>query len=99
MVIQMLCEQPILNRFNERGSVKTRAAARPSSLPSSAPAFIVVLLGIMSFGGYFWLAHSVQQLANDSARAAVAGLNASERQQLARSTQRCRTMSSSALQR
>jgi Flp pilus assembly protein TadG len=50
------------------------------------PAFVVVLLGIMSFGGYFWLAHSVQQLANDSARAAVAGLNATQRQQLAQST-------------
>src|ERR1700761_8291537 len=47
------------------------------------PAFVVILLGIMSYGGYFWLAHSVQQLANDGARAAVAGLDANERQQLA----------------
>ncbi len=49
------------------------------------PVFIVLLLGIMCYGGYFWLAHSVQQLANDSARSAVAGLTAAERQQLAQS--------------
>ena len=50
------------------------------------PIFVVLLLGIMSYGGYFWLAHSVQQLANDSARAAVAGLDVNERQQLVQST-------------
>lgn len=50
------------------------------------PLIVIMLLGIMSYGGYFWLAHSVQQLANDGARAAVAGLSATERQQLAQST-------------
>ncbi len=50
------------------------------------PLIVVMLLGIMSYGGYFWLAHSVQQLANDGARAAVAGLSATERQSLAQST-------------
>ena len=50
------------------------------------PLIVVMLLGVMSYGGYFWLAHSVQQLANDGARAAVAGLSATERQQLAQST-------------
>ncbi len=50
------------------------------------PVFVVLLLGIMSYGGYFWLAHAVQQLANDSARAAVAGLDVAERQSLAQST-------------
>ena len=39
----------------------------------------------MAYGGYFWMAHSVQQMANDSARAAVAGLDATERETLARS--------------
>src|ERR1700744_4715711 len=45
-----------------------------------------MLLGIVSYGGYFWIAHSIQQLANDSARAALAGLTASERQTLAQAT-------------
>ena len=49
------------------------------------PLLIVVLCGILTYGGYFWVAHSVQQMANDSARAAVAGLDANERETLARS--------------
>ena len=47
------------------------------------PMLILLLLGIMVYGGYFLMAHSVQQLANDAARAALGGLSDSERQQLA----------------
>lgn len=47
------------------------------------PLLIAVLFGIIAYGGYFWTAHSLQQLANDSARAALAGLDAPERLQLA----------------
>ncbi len=50
-----------------------------------APVLIAMLLGIVSYGGYFFLAHSLQEIANDSARAAIAGLTATERQQLAQS--------------
>jgi Flp pilus assembly protein TadG len=50
------------------------------------PLYLVMLLGIASYGGYFWIAHSVQQLANDGARAAIAGLSQTERAQLAQST-------------
>ena len=47
------------------------------------PVLMLLLLGIVVYGGYFLLAHSVQQLANDAARAALGGLSDSERQQLA----------------
>ncbi|MCI3182279.1 pilus assembly protein [Caulobacter sp. CCUG 60055] len=47
------------------------------------PLFLVLLSGIISYGGYFWLAHALQQIANDAARVAVAGLDANERQTLA----------------
>ena len=47
------------------------------------PVLIILLMGIMAYGGYFLLAHSLQQLANDAARAALGGLSDSERQQLA----------------
>ena len=47
------------------------------------PLLILLLLGIIVYGGYFLIAHSVQQLANDSARAALAGLTDTERQSLA----------------
>ena len=48
-----------------------------------APVLVVILLGVCAYGGYFWMSHSVQQLANDAARAAVGGLDATERQSLA----------------
>ena len=47
------------------------------------PILLLLLLGIMVYGGYFLMAHSLQQLANDAARAAVAGLSDTERQELA----------------
>ena len=51
-----------------------------------APLFLVMLLGILAYGGYFWRAHSLQQIANDAARASIAGLTATERASLARAT-------------
>jgi Flp pilus assembly protein TadG len=47
------------------------------------PLLIVMILGICAYGGYFWMSHSVQQLANDAARAALGGLDTTERQSLA----------------
>lgn len=47
------------------------------------PALAVMLLGICGWGGYFWLSHSVQQLTNDAARAAMGGLDTAERASLA----------------
>jgi Flp pilus assembly protein TadG len=49
------------------------------------PLLLTILFAIISYGGYFWTAHELQQLANDSARAAMAGLDADERQALATS--------------
>jgi Flp pilus assembly protein TadG len=50
------------------------------------PIFLVMVMGIIVWGQYFWISHAVQQLANDSARAALAGLDAGERETLARTT-------------
>jgi Flp pilus assembly protein TadG len=47
-----------------------------------APLFIVLLLGIVAYGIYFGASHSVQQIAADAARTAIAGLNQTERQTL-----------------
>lgn len=48
------------------------------------PVLLVLLSGIFTYGGYFLTAHTVQQLANDAARAAIAGLDDDERLTLAR---------------
>lgn len=49
-----------------------------------APIFFLVLLTMIAYGIYLMAAYSVQQIAADAARTAVAGLNSTERQQLAR---------------
>ncbi len=48
-----------------------------------SPILIFLIMCIFSYGGYFLLAHTIQQLANEAARAAVAGVNDSERRSLA----------------
>ncbi|WP_298671222.1 TadE/TadG family type IV pilus assembly protein [uncultured Sphingomonas sp.] len=44
-----------------------------------APVLLTILLGVLGYGQYFLLAHSAQQIANDSARATISGMNAAER--------------------
>lgn len=51
-----------------------------------APLMLMILMGIVAYGGYFWRAHSLQQVANDAARSAIAGLTPAERGALARLT-------------
>ncbi|MBA4091377.1 MAG: pilus assembly protein TadE [Sphingobium sp.] len=46
------------------------------------PLLILLLMGILAYGSWFMTAHSLQQAANDAARASVAGLNATERRTL-----------------
>lgn len=48
------------------------------------PVLLLMMSGIFTYGGYFLTAHTVQQLANDAARAAIAGLDDDERLALAR---------------
>lgn len=48
-----------------------------------APVLMMILLGILGYGQYFMLAHSAQQIANDSARATISGMSATERVTLA----------------
>lgn len=48
-----------------------------------APLFIFLILGMIAYGIYFGAAHSVQQIAADAARTAIAGLDEAERQTLA----------------
>lgn len=49
-----------------------------------APVLLMALLGILSYGMYFGVANSVQQLAANAARASVSGLNDDERAAIAR---------------
>jgi Flp pilus assembly protein TadG len=62
-----------------------RMDVRGSSLIEAAfalPILVTMLMGIMGFGSWFMTAHSLQQAANDAARASVAGLSTTERRSL-----------------
>ncbi len=68
----------MLRRFlNEEGAVSVEFAL-------IAPVMLFMVSGIIYFGHYFAIAGSLQQLAAETARASVRGLDASERCQLAR---------------
>lgn len=47
-----------------------------------APVFIFLVMGMLAYGIYLGAVHSVQQLAADAARAAVAGIDETERRDL-----------------
>lgn len=48
------------------------------------PIMVVLMIGIVVYGSWFLMAQSVQSLASEGARAAIGGLDASERESLAR---------------
>ncbi len=66
-----------------RGFGWGRAGTAAVEFAILSPLLLLLLLGIVAYGGYFLMAHSVQQLANDAARAALPGLSDTERKQLA----------------
>lgn len=84
-------------RLSYSGDMETTAPIRPrplarllhdrrgSTLVEAAfalPLLIALLFGILIYGSWFMTAHSLQQAANDAARAAVAGLTSTERRTL-----------------
>lgn len=66
-----------------RAVLKDRSGASALEFAIVGPLFLMMLMGIVAYGGYFWIAHAVQQVANDSARVALGGLTTSERASLA----------------
>lgn len=48
------------------------------------PLFLALLACMVVFGGWLWMAQTVQHMASEGARAAIGGLNTGEREALAR---------------
>lgn len=61
---------------------KCRSGSSAVEFAIVAPILIMTLFSLVAYGIYLSAAHSVQQIAADAARTAVAGLNATEREQL-----------------
>lgn len=66
-----------------RRAITNTAASSAVEFALLAPVFLLLVFGALAYGIYFGAAHSVQQLAADAARAAVAGLDGDERAALA----------------
>lgn len=62
-----------------KGNIRAVAAVEFAIV---VPVLMLILFGIIAYGIFFGAANSVQQLAANSARAAMGGLDASERQEL-----------------
>ncbi len=60
-----------------------RSATAAVEFAILSPLYIFLVMGMTAYGIYFGASHSVQQLSADAARAAIAGIDASERQTLA----------------
>lgn len=71
-----LNDRPTFPRRRRQGSAAIEFAL-------VGPLMVLMLVGMVVYGGWMWLAQSVQTLATESARAAVGGLDAAERISLA----------------
>lgn len=71
-------------RSGQTGFRADTAGAAALEFALVVPLLLALLMGIILYGGWFWLAHSVQSLASEGARAAVGGLDRSEQETLAR---------------
>ncbi|MDG2532619.1 pilus assembly protein [Sphingomonas sp. HITSZ_GF] len=66
------------------GLWRDRRGAAAIEMAFSLPILLMLICGIVTYGGWFLCANSVQQAANEAARAAIGGLDPSERAGLVR---------------
>lgn len=64
---------------------ETRQGAAAVEFALVGPILILLLAGLVVYGGWYWMAQSVQSMASEGARAAVGGLDVAERERLAKS--------------
>ncbi|WHA40220.1 TadE/TadG family type IV pilus assembly protein [Agrobacterium larrymoorei] len=64
--------------------LRNRSGSSAVEFAIVAPVFILVLLTMVAYGIYLMAAYAVQQVAADAARTAIAGLNTTERETLAK---------------
>jgi Flp pilus assembly protein TadG len=69
--------------LNRRRLVTDEAGAMIVEAAIVLPITLLMLSGVIAYGSWFMVAHSVQQAANEGAQAALAGLNDADRQSIA----------------
>ena len=78
-----MVRRPFSRPYRRAKTAREGAAAVEFALVG--PILVFLLIGIVVYGGWFLMAQSVQALASEGARAAIAGLDPTEREALARS--------------
>ncbi len=63
--------------------LRSRRATSAVEFALVSPLLILLMMGMAGYGVYFGASHSVQQIAADAARSAVAGLTEAERKAIA----------------
>jgi Flp pilus assembly protein TadG len=84
----MISIAPLRRHHASRPSdiARDRRGAVLVEMAIALPILLTLIMGIISYGEWFLTAHSIQQTANDAARAAISGLTATERQATAIAT-------------
>lgn len=73
----------ILSRCaSTRCRFRRRAGSAAVEFAIVGPLMILMVMSMLVYGGWLWLAMSVQTLATESARAAIGGLDAAEQRRL-----------------
>jgi Flp pilus assembly protein TadG len=93
-------DDPYMDRHLASRLVRLPGSERGAALVEMAitlPVLLVLLMGIVSYGDWMFTAHTVQQTANDAARAAIAGLTGPERAGIAQTTMETNMRRSGAL--
>ncbi|MFJ6025782.1 TadE family protein [Brevundimonas sp. NPDC092305] len=73
-----------MSRFASHLKERHNSGAIAAEFALVGPLFVLLLMGLVVYGGWFWMAQGVSSLAAEGARAAVAGLDVAERDMLAR---------------
>jgi Flp pilus assembly protein TadG len=68
----------IASQFRAR-RIRDRSGSAAVEFALIGPLLMLMLMGVFTYGGYFLTAQTIQQFANDAARAAIAGLDDQER--------------------
>jgi Flp pilus assembly protein TadG len=83
-----MCSRSRSSRFALHGGAsrfwRDRRGAAAIEMAFSLPILLTLITGIITYGGWFLCAHTVQAAANEAARAGIGGLNPTERSALVR---------------
>jgi Flp pilus assembly protein TadG len=73
----------VRDTFDRKHLARCRAGTSAVEFAIVAPILILLLFGMVAYGIYLGASHSIQQIAADAARTAIAGLDQNERISLA----------------